>query len=74
MKKGPFKMKRITPLKQNTGESLHTRGGDSTLSSEELYKKHLKEGRVKVQRIGFNPFGILKKPINVYTRKKRKKR
>ena len=59
-------MKGITPLKQNTGESLHTRGGDSTLSSKELYEKRLREGNVKIQRVN-----ILGK--NVYTRKKHKK-
>ena len=61
-----FKMRGITPLKQNTGESLHTRGGDSTLSSKELYEKSLREGNVKIKRVN-----ILGK--NVYTRKKHKK-
>ena len=68
-----FKMKGITPLKQNTGESLHTRGGDYTLSSKELYEKRKREGNVKTQRISINPFGIFKQPINVYTRKKHNK-
>ena len=55
-------MRGITPLKQNTSESLPVRGGSSTLTPKQLYEKRLKEGNVKVQRV--NIFGK-----NVYTRK-----
>ena len=69
-----FKMRGITPLKQGTEESLHVRGGDSTLSPKELYEKRLEEGNVQVQTIGVNPFNVFKQPKIVWKRKRKIKK
>ena len=69
MRNTPLKAFAKSPLKQSTGESLHVRGGDSTLSSKELYEKRLKEGNVKIQKIGVNPFNVFKQPKIIWSRK-----